>query len=399
MADVAPAAPMSRAVKAVVGAQTFLALGNLATSLLALYMTQRLGMSEVNSGLFLGACAIASALAALLAVQLSDRWGARLVAVRALVVAGLGWILTPYCGPLWAILGVLLITQALDNSTAVLINTLVADADDDRADRKRSFSLLYAASSVGHAVSPLSAGLLFEYAPDMAFVGTGLATLAAAWLISLLDPHQHRPSTEAAAAEGESAPSLRLLPLPLLLFSVLFIAHGLTYSQTGFALPLWLASELGDHAPRMYGLLMTANGVLVLLMLPLATRFTAGLAPGKCVGIGLGLYALAFVGYGHALNLGWLFASMAVWTAGEVLVVPNAKVFVAEAVPEWLRTRANTLLDFSFEAGFGLGPVAAGFVLNRGGQGLLWPLIATTALACGLGIATVEKRMLRRAKT
>jgi predicted MFS family arabinose efflux permease len=183
------------------------------------------------------------------------------------------------------------------------------------------------------------------------------------------------------------------------LFCLFFVAHAFVYSQTTFSFPLLLDRQFGPSGPVLYGTFMTANGIAVILLTPLLTKLTHAIPPLRCVAIGIALYVVGFGLYGVCAQLWFLALSIAVWSAGEIIATTNAKVFIGDVSAAAHRGRWNSLLDISFETGFGLGPAVAGRVIVAYGLALVWPVMAAVAAVGALGIRMLDLRRQRPAGT
>jgi predicted MFS family arabinose efflux permease len=167
----------------------------------------------------------------------------------------------------------------------------------------------------------------------------------------------------------------------LLIFTLVYTAHIVIYSQIFFALPLYLSSLFGPAGPHHYGLMMTLNGLSVIALTPLLTHATRKLSSGANVMLGGLLFAVGFGAYYYAARTWAVFGLVIVWTLGEVLSKTNAQVFIAERALPSDRGRLNVLLELAHEFGFGLGPVAAGMIILRHGIAAVWPWAAAVGVA------------------
>jgi predicted MFS family arabinose efflux permease len=370
-----------------------LSAGNFVFPFLTLYLTLQLGLRGDQVGLLMGACTASCLAGTLVGGYLADTCSRKAVVLWSMVASALAYSLVPFCAAPHLICTFIVLGLGIMAVSKPAYNALVADFTGS-VQRKAAFSLLYLGANVGFAVGPVLGSLLYDHCVGLLFVADAAMTLAAAGLVYfLLDDRgtQYRRSlalSRTRAGRGETVWSktcelwslLRREPL-LLIFTLVYTAHIVIYSQIFFALPLYLSSLFGPAGPHRYGLMMTLNGLSVIAVTPLLTHATRKLSSGANVTLGGLLFAVGFGGYYYAAHTWTMFGLVIVWTLGEVLSKTNAQVFIAERALPCDRGRLNVLLELAHEIGFGLGPVVAGVIILRHGVGAVWPW------AAGVGVA------------
>ena len=142
---------------------------------------------------------------------------------------------------------------------------------------------------------------------------------------------------------------------------------------------------------EVYGMLMTVNGIAVIILTPLMVKFTKKMTSASCVALGILCYAFGFGIYIFTGNILWLIGSVVIWSAGEILAVTNSKVFIAENTKPGQRGRYNIFLDISFELGFGAGPGVMGKVINSFGMIFVWIIIVLVSIVSSISIFFIGK--------
>jgi MFS family permease len=140
--------------------------------------------------------------------------------------------------------------------------------------------------------------------------------------------------------------------------------------QGGMALPITMGRN--GYSPTDYGLVISLNGVLiVLLQIPL-TRLCEGrnraamlCAASLLTGCGFGLTAFAGAAWFYALTV-------TVWTAGEMLRVPAGMAIVAELSPAHARGRYQGVYSLAWTGASFVAPLTAGLLLTAGGGDAVW---------------------------
>ncbi|MGD9939226.1 MAG: MFS transporter [Clostridia bacterium] len=400
---------------------------------LAMMLTMKLGYDDAAAGVFMATLAILSAGGLALGGKLGDTFGRAdvlrsLQAVTAVVFlfcAATGFnAATPY---------LIAFALATLSGTWPVINALVADlALMER--RKEAFSLLYWGNNIGFSVGPLVAGFLFNSAPRLLFLGNALALGVAAGVVSLFIRHEKPQKPEGlagvaglngptgingsaeldgttvmsgtqtpeaiAAAAREARLStwsvLRANPV-LILYSLASILTAFVYNQHTFALPIFLKDALGgDAGPKAYGIVMTANGLTVVLLTGIVVFFSRKLPSLAAVALASVFYAVGFGAYGFVAGLPLAIGATIIWTIGEILGATNGNAFIAERAPPAHRSRINSAVSLAHISGNAMAPLVAGPVSRVFGSAAVWPLVAALSLVSAVAYLAIHRLDTRR---
>jgi len=146
-------------------------------------------------------------------------------------------------------------------------------------------------------------------------------------------------------------------------------AVGAIYFQQEAALPLQVVAD--GHSTVVYGLLISLNGVVVILAeLPLTT-LTRRFPPRRVIATGCLLTGIGFGTTALAASVPALAATVVVWTLGEIVSAPVASAYVADISPPHMRGRYAGAFGMAFSLALIVGP-AAGTLLYATGADLLW---------------------------
>ncbi len=371
---------------------------------LALYLTQKLGMSEGTAGLYMLAVAAAHVPGALLGGRLADRVGRKKVLVFGQAMAGA--FLLP-----GAVLGVSVLVPwsvCAAQFFAALAqpgNQAMATDLTNRGNRQSAFSLLYLGYNLGFAVGPLLAGFLFAKLTWLLFLGDAVTTFVSVALVAFLVP-ETAPTAEDASRLGEESAMERpaeghtvkvLLSRPvLLLFAALVAMLTFVYAQYAFALPLQLKAIFTVRGPVYYGSLMTINAIVVISLTAPIVLATRRLSPATNIGLAAGTYVVGFGMIYFLHSLPWFFVSTVIWTFGEILVSTNSNVFIANHTPSSHRGRFNALFPLMTGGGRALSPPLMGRVIQWLGLPSAWPILALIAAVSGTCLFALAARDRRK---
>ncbi|MEM8867536.1 MAG: MFS transporter [Verrucomicrobiota bacterium] len=265
--------------------------------------------------------------------------------------------------------------------------------------RVTAYALVRLAMNGGFAAGPAIGGLLYVYAPWLIFVGDAFTTVLFGLLALLYLPHGLRTiegrATSPRVFIASWKAALRDLTTHHLfkqyLLATVLMAIG--FWQVFIALAVTTADQ-GLPASH-YGLIMSLNGLLILLVEMPVTHWLKRF-PEKpvlfagflLIGAGLCCFAMAesFVGFVLAMLL---------FTLGEIVALPVGMAYSSHLAPERFRGRYLGLRGVAW--GFA-GLIASGGVWFYGQLGIYWWIIAGLfAVAGGLVFALPIKSTWRRA--
>jgi predicted MFS family arabinose efflux permease len=366
-------------------------IGTFVFPLLALYLTQRRGFSEQQVGFTIGLYGMGNVLGSQIGGALADRIGRRRTLLLGLcsgaaAMLALGLVETPLLIAVCAFaLGL------LGESHRPAMQAMVADLVPP-ADRARAYGLIYWALNLGFALGAMLAGLLAKVSYLLVFVGDALATLAyAAVVISCLEETRPQSSTQ--------GPALSSLLVPLrdrvfLAFWILTVGTASVFMQFAVTLPLAMTHD--GLSPAVFGRALAVNGILIVLVQPWASpllarfRRSAVMAFGSAmIGVGFGLTAFAHSALFYTFTV-------AIWSLGEIAVLPISASVVADLAPPELRGTYQGAYNIAWALSWVLGPVMGTQAMARLGRGMWGACLAVSVVVSAghLAIAGPRRRRL-----
>jgi MFS family permease len=357
-------------------------MGSFVVPFLALYLTQKRGMAIGDAGLVVSLYGLGCVIANSAGGALADRLG-RLATIRlgmlssavAMVAVGLSQ------STMQVIVAVFLLGLVNDIHRPALM-ALISDLVPAES-RLRAFSLAYWANNLGFTMAPIIAGLLTKISFLALFLGDAATTLVCLGLIlwKVPEPQSQGPRAPAPGWAGLSSPFSDRVFLAFL--GITFLMAFL-FRQMTVALPAAMTAR--GLSGRDYGLAIAVNGFLVISLQPFTSRWVArysrptmlaAAAVLAGVGFGLNLVAYSLAGYAFAV---------AVWTLGEILMVPFNASIVADLSPSDQRGRYHGAYNMAWSFSLLTAPALGSQILARAGQEALWTLCA----AIGLVVAVLQ---------
>jgi MFS family permease len=339
-------------------------------SFLAIKLQQSFGLGPAMIGVLLGIGPLVGAIAAPFAGSLSDKVGRKTVLTltllsMALAMAGMGIAETILAFCLAQIVA----------AVAVAINepvsrALMSDVCPEPM-RLKYFSWRYAAINFGFAVGPLI-GIAAGAASTMLFVIAGVVYALFALALYLLKVPVHQGNEETACAPRISI--LQSIKTAIRDPRLAFFVGGGTllvavYGQWSATLAPYLACNISGGV-EIFAYIVSINGAVVLLGNPFARRFIERVGARNAMVIGCLLFLAGELGFLASSGLWSLVLSMAIFTIGEILVVPSEYMLVDGIAND--RNRGSYFGAHSFSTvGNFVGPTLGGLMLGAfGGPGM-----------------------------
>ncbi len=366
-------------------------MGDFVHLFMTLYLTRILGFEVRIAGFFIMVTAVSGLLGSVIGGKLSDYAGRKTVMVgaqflSAAVVAVCGFLPSTITIPV-----LLIISNFFKGAVRPASRSMLTDLAKPE-ERQKAFSLLYLGTNLGVAIGPMIAGFLFRNYLHWIFWGDALTTITAFTLILRFVPESRPTEKDIAesrtegpekAVEGSSLQAFLKRPV-LVFFSVFTVMANFIYAQMTFSLPLHLNGIFNDQGAEIYGYLMSFNAVIVLVFTALVLNLTNRVKSVHNMAFAAFLFAAGFGSLFMISSISGFLITTFIWTIGEILMVTNGSVFIANHTPINLRGRFNAITGVVFGLGYIAGPFISGQILASGTISDLWIFILFFSLLTGL---------------
>ena len=356
-------------------------LGGFVVPFLALYLTIDRGFSPAFTGLVASLYGLGGSAASVAGGVLADRIGRRPTLLVAQTSTAVMTLALGLVHPTWAIAVAAAVLGFTSSASRPAVSAIMADVVRPE-DRVRAYSLNYWAINIGFAVSAGAAGLIAAHGYLLLFIGDAATTLLCAVVVFTRVP-ETRPEAaavpEAASVASTASASSASVSIGLgaVLRDPVFMAFvGLTFlagfvdGQGSIALPIVMGRQ--GFSPADYGLVVSLNGVLIVLLQIPITRIIQGRSRALMLSVAAVLTGCGF-GLTAFAGSAWFYAlTVTVWTAGEMLRVPPGMAIVAELSPVHARGRYQGVYSLAWSGASFLAPLTAGFLLAASGADAVW---------------------------
>jgi MFS family permease len=370
--------------------------GTMALPFLVLYLTRTLGVSPARAALALTTYGIAALIAVPVAGRLTDRLGALTIIKISLFFSGALLLIYPLAHRFAAILIVTFLFAVLNESVRPPSLSIISDATSS-SQRKPAFALSRLAVNLGMSVGPAIGGVLALISFRLLFLVDGITSILAGIVVMLAPwPHTHSaaqaPQWPEAAERDEPdelgreleadsieplAPThpvadLRAFRNPLMLYFIsALIPVQIVFFQLTSTLPLFLVRYL-HLRESVYGLVYTINTLLIVALEVPLNSATARWPHRRTLVVGAMLYTIGFGSFALVSRVPEVIACVAVWTFGEMILMPGSAAYASEIAPPGRRGEYMGLYTMSFSIAFSTGPWIGAQILQRWGPQVLW---------------------------
>jgi MFS family permease len=302
--------------------------GTFVVPFLAIYMT-RLGYSAAKAGLPIAAYGIGTLGACLLGGSLADRIGRRKTIVLSMFSAAAAMLCLSQARGLGSIIffsGLAGLTGELYRpaSSALLADLVPA------GQRVTAFAAYRMSFNAGWAFGPATAGLLAKKSFTLLFLGDAATSV----LYGLVAWFALPAGLKGTRSDGTLLETFRLLRDDKRLRQVVLscLAIGVVFVQAFSTMSLEITRS--GFSAATYGLVISFNGMLVVLCeLPL-TSLTKHYPPRRVMAVGFVLIGLGFASNLLSRTLPLLIMTTCIFTFGEMISMPVTGAYVADLAPE-----------------------------------------------------------------
>ena len=376
----------------VIYAGTFInRFGSFVLTFMVLVMVRR-GFSPAQAGLAAAAYGIGGLAAGVVGGHAADRIGRRRTIVLSMFSSAAVLV------ALWQAQGLVLTIAlaALAGVTAEMYRpasaALLADVTPPGR-RVSTFAMYRVAVNLGYAMGPAAAGFFAADHPAIVFVGDAATSLLYGVLVLVAVPKSADAVVRRGRAETvqkQSGPLLKRIVAdhPFLTVLAVSLLSHVVYHQDIAALPLEV--EARGLPAQAYGLMMSTNGLICLLVeLPVAS-VTSRLPPWIPMSLGVALMGVGLSLTGVAPGVAGLMVTVVVWTLGEIVWSPVASAYVADLAPPEVQGRYQAAYGLTSAAGLAIAP-AFGPALYAWSPGALWASCAVLGLSAAALCSTLRR--------
>ena len=354
---------------------------------LSLYLYLERGLSMTMVGMIILASGLCSAATQLAGGGLSDRFGRRPLllggaGIRVFLYSGMA-VLIGFSAPIWAIVAIYIAGRLVGAIAEPATSAMVVDFSPKER-LTEAYGVLRVGRNVGWAAGPAVGGYLATFLPYAWLFGAAVLASALAFCIILLFLRE----SFHGAAEQVNLRSIFSVATDrtFLMFTGLVLLAFLVVGQHVSTLSVFTVDRLG-FSTAQYGLLLTANGLVVILFQYPVARWLSHLTKSLPLILGCWLYGLGYLSLGWVGSFTWAVVAIVIITAGEIIFFPTALSVVGKLSPQDQRGRYMGFFGLSGALGMSVGPLLGGVLLDAfpTDPRFIWGTIAFVAFVAAAG--------------
>ena len=373
-----------------------------AFSFMASFMTpllfrEVLGMTPLESGVWISVSYGAGILGTIIGGKAADRMSRKKVSLAILLIVGVTMLWAALVCRSRTVVVPVVIGFGAGYGLFPVLSAMVADVCKPERSTE-SFSLMYLVQNVGFAVGPAVGGLMFyNHLRGMFLLDAALcfASIAVTALFAEdhYDPVKSSLSPSADSPHTDSTLRLIYARRPLFIFICSMLIISMCYQMLNFNLSLQMSELFGLEAgSRNSGLIWTVNGIVVIVLTPLIVSLTKRHHQFANMSAALLFYAAGFGMYGFVKSVWLFFAAAAIWTVGEIVINTGAAAFIAANSPATHVARFQSALETCTAAGKTVSPILYGALLKVASYEASWLMNACVCVAISIFLGFMYRR-------
>lgn len=361
---------LPRTVRLLVAGTFVNRLGSFILPFLTLVLRREFHLSEGQSGLLVGAYGAGSIVSMLLGGFLTDRLGRRRTLLLSLSGSGLLAVSMGFAPSVRFFVPLLVAFAFVADLYRPASSAIIADLLPSQ-DRAVGYAALRLAVNLGFGIGVALGGLLADLSWRLLFWGDGATTLLFGIMAyALVNETQSAPTASAGPARVAS-PWRDAVFVKLITSSFIFC---LAFFMDFTVLPLTVTQSAGYPA-RVYGFLIGVNGLLIAIFELSLVDWLGRFRRLRVAALGVALTGIAMGSTGLVMHWAWFLLCVLVWTAGEILTIPQQSAFLADWAPPEARGRYLGLSQASWGLGATVAPMAFLPLHARLSEPVFWAII------------------------
>ncbi len=358
-----------------------------ASPFLAIYLNGERDMSMSLVGVIFLVAGLCSGATNLVGGMLSDKFGRRrlLLAISGIstLTSVVQAVLIGVSAPLWSIILIFIATRSINGTVGPTTGAIVADLSPKNR-LAETYAVVRIGGNIGFAIGPAIGGYLMDYVSyGWLFSISAVVSLLTMLLVYFFLRESFGGSKTRVDLKSTIAVGRDWI---FLVFSVVSILLVLSIGHLGTTLSVFTVNELG-FTMKQYGLLLTANGIMVVLFQYPVTRLVNRMSRAGGLILGSLFYVVGYSSLGWIKSFNWSLLTILLITAGEVTMSPISSAVVAESAPPDKRGRYMGFFTLGQTVGFSLSPLFGGVLLDHLSDQpqLLWGTIGAVGILSALG--------------
>ncbi len=327
-------------------------LGAMIWPLMTMILNKKLGLNATDTAMFSIISGIFFLPANLLGGRIADKFNKKKVIICCDIISIILFVTSGFIPLSLFSMCVLLAGAFFQTLEGPAYQAMVADITPQDK-REKAFSLLYLGGNIGLIISPIVAGLLFNNYLWLCFVISGISISISTILIGIFVKDIGVSDTNEQDIEQDGSEGINIWKIirnstTLILFIIALSFYQGAYSQFSYLMPLDITKAYPENGSIIYGTITSVNCIIVVLFTPIITMAMEKVTMTKKYTLGIIFQALSFLVF--LLSFGVIagyYASITLFTVGEILTTIVIGAYLSERVPANFRGRIYGVTNFA----------------------------------------------------
>jgi MFS family permease len=377
---------LPRTVRLLVAGTFINRLGSFVLPFLTLVLRREFHLTAGQTGLLVSAYGAGSIVSMLTGGFLTDRLGRRRTLLLSLLGGGTLAVAMGFAPSLRVFVPLLVTFAFIADLYRPASSAIIADLVPS-ADRAMAFAALRLAINLGFGCGVAVGGLLADLSWRLLFWGDGATTLAFGAMIYALVRETRGAPDEDGDAQAVGSPWRDAVFVKVILASFIF---SMAFFMDVIVLPLTVTESAGYPA-RVFGFLIATNGFLIAILELTLVDWLTRFRRLRVAALGVALTALGMGITGLVMHWAWFLLAVLLYTAGEILTVPQQSAFLADWAPPALRGRYLGIAQASWGLGWAVAPVVFLPLHAHLGEATFWATIGLVTTPAALIMMRLDR--------
>lgn len=349
--------------------------------LVTVYMHNYLGKTLTLAGTTLFVMSMFMILGNYVGGYLFDRWSPYKTAIGSVIVSLVAMILLIFFHN-WPMFGILLAVVGFGDGASMTVGNSYAASVKSKSTRS-VFNILYIGINLGVVIGTLLVGYLMHFGITVVLTVTSLFYVVLLIITAIEFPVHLRASSK-STPHGEVAAKFSNLSIVLLICFLVFSLY-LSYALWESVLSVHMTSL--NISFEKYSLLWTLNGLMIVVLQPIANRIGANYKMSSQIYVGVTIFAASFFLLIFANQYLVFIITMAILTIGEMIGFPGIPAWIDSLSDESQKGKYQGMFNVALSLGRAVGPLFGGMMIDLFSYQTLF--LSVTALMLGAMLVVI----------
>ncbi len=365
-------------------------IGTMVLPFLALYLTQKVGVTIVKAGLVLTFYGMGALLTSPFIGKISDKFGSLKILKLSLIFSSIFLFAYPFINGFVAILIFTFFWSVVNEAFRPALLSLVAEVVPT-SQRRPAYAVIRLAANLGMSVGPVLGGVLVLLNFNLIFIVDGITTILAG-IFLILSPWQiSQADNELKVGMQPEKIGNIFNDKTLIYFLVSLLPVPLIYFQINASMPVYLVKDL-NFSETTYGIVFTINTVLIILVEVPLTNMLNNWSYRRMLSLGALLCGIGFGAMAFIKDIYGLVVTIIIWTFGEMIFFPSSSAYISEIAPENKRGEYMGAYQTMFNFAFAFGPWFGTALMSKFGSSTLWITVFVIGAIASLMMLNIKPK-------